>query len=162
MGDIHLIRGEFDAAIESGEHAVALNPNGAYVTAYLGSVLNWAGRPEEALNLARKAMRFSPLHPSWYDYVAAHANRLLGRYEEAVILYQRSINRTPEYNVPRIGLTACYAEMGRLEDARAQAAEVLRIDRRYSIGRFATALTYKQPEHAQHFLDALREAGLPE
>ncbi len=63
---------------------------------------------------------------------------------------------------PHIGLTACYAEMGRLEDARAQAAEVLRIDPRYSIGRYATALAYKQPERAQRSLDALREAELPE
>jgi len=162
LGDIHLIRGEFDAAIESCERAVALDPNGAYVTGLLGLALNWAGRPEEALNLAQKAMRFSPLHPSWYVYVAAHANRLLGRYEEAVVLYQRAITQTPEYISPRIGLTACYAAMGRLEDARAQAAEVLRIDPRYSIGRYATARTYKQPEHAQHHLDALRAAGLSE
>jgi adenylate cyclase len=162
LGFIHLIRGEYDAAIESCERAVALNPNGAYVTAFLGLVFNWAGRPEEALNLAQKAMRFSPLHPSWYVREEAHANRLLGRYEEAVVLYQRSINQTPEYLQPRIGLTACYAEMGRLEDARTQAAEVLRIDPRYSIGRYATALTYKQPEHAQRSLVALREAGLPE
>ena len=162
LGFIHLIRGEFDAAIESGERAVALDPNGAYVTGFLGFALNWVGRPEEALNLARKAMRFSPLHPSWYVTVAAHANRLLGRYEEAVVLYQRAINQTPENITPHIGLTACYAEMGRLEDARAQAAEVLRIDPRYSIGRYATTLPYKQPEHAQRSLDALREAGLPE
>ena len=107
-------------------------------------------------------MRFSPLHPSWYVAVAAHANRLLGRYEEAVVLYQRANNRTPEYITRRIGLTACYAAMGRLEDARAQAAEVLRIDPGYSIGRYATAQTYKQPEHAQQNLAALREAGLPE
>ena len=162
LGFIHLIRGEYDAAIESCERAVALNPNGASVTAFLGLVFNWAGRPEEALNLAQKAMRFSPLHPSWYVREEAHANRLLGRYEEAVVLYQRSINRTPDYIIPHIGLTACYAAMGRLEDARTQAAEVLRIDPRYSIGRYATALTHKQPEHAQRSLDALRDAGLPE
>ncbi len=162
LGAIQLIRGEFDAAIASCERSVALEPNGAYVTGFLGFALNWAGRPEEALNLARKAMRFSPLHPSWYLEVAAHANRLLGRYEEAVVLYQRAINQTPEYITPHIGLTACYAEMGRLEDARAQAAEVLRIDPRYSIGRYATARTYKQPEHAQRSLEALSAAGLPE
>ncbi len=162
LGLIYLVRGEFDAAIDSCERAVALDPNGAWVTGILGLTLNWAGRPEEALNLARKAMRFSPLHPSWYVYVAAHACRLLGRYEEAVVLYQRSINQTPEYILPHIGLTACYAEMGRLEDARSQAAKVLRIDPKYSIGRYARAMTYKQPEHAQLNRDALREAGLPE
>jgi adenylate cyclase len=162
LGGIHLIKGEFDAAIDSCERAVELEPNGAYVTGFLGYALNRAGRPEEALNLAQKAMRFSPLHPSWYVGVAAHANRLLGRYEEAVVLYQRSINQTPEHITPHIGLTACYAEMGRLEDARAQAAQVLRLDPKFSVTRYAQALTYRLPEHAQRNLDALREAGLPE
>ena len=162
LGDIHLIRDEFDAAIDSCERAVALDPNGAYVTAYLGNALNWAGRPEEALNLARKAMRFSPLHPSWYVGVAAHANRLLGRYEEAVVFYQKAIKQTPDTIFLHIGLTASYAEMGRQDDARTQAAEVLRIDPRFSIGRYAMALTHKQPEHTQRSLEALSAAGLPE
>jgi len=162
LGAIHLIRGEFDAAIESCERAVALDPNGAYVTGFLGFALNWAGRPEEAISLAQKAMRFSPLHPSWYVVVAAHAYRLLKRHQDAVVLYQMAIKQTPNYISAHIGLTASYAEMGRLDDARTQAAEVLRIDPRYSIGRYATALTHKQPEHAQRSLDALRDAGLPE
>ena len=78
------------------------------------------------------------------------------------MLYEKAIKQTPDFIMLHIGLTACYAEMGRLEEARTQAAEVLRIDPRYSIGRYATVLTYKQPEHAQRSLDALREAGLPE
>jgi len=141
---------------------VALEPNGAYVTGFLGSVLTWAGRPEEALNLAQKAMRFSPLHTSWYVYVAAHACRLLGRYEEAVVLYQRVIKHVPGFISPHIGLTECYAAMGRLEDARTQAAQVLRLDPKFSAARYAQQRPYRLPEHAQHRLDALREAGLPE
>ncbi len=162
LGLIHLMKREFDAAIESCERAVALDPNGTWVTGMLGLALNWAGRPEEALSFAQKAMRFSPLHPSWYVGIAAHANRLLGRYEEAVVLYQRSINQAPDYISPHIGLTACYAAMGRLEDARAQAAQILRLSPKFSVARYAQALTYRLPEHAQHNLDALREAGLPE
>ncbi len=162
LGSLHLIRGEFDAAIESCERAVALGPNGAFVIAFLGAALNRAGRPEEAISLAQKAMRFSPLHPSWYVDVAAHANRLLGRYEEAVALYQRAIIQTPEYITPHIGLTACYAAMGRLEDARAQAAQVLRLDPKFSVTRYTQLRPYRLPEHAQHNLDAMREAGLPE
>ena len=162
LGSIHLMKGEFDAAIEACERSVALDPNVAYATAFLGFALNWAGRPEEALNFAEKAMRFSPLHPSWYIGVAAHANRLLGRYEEALALYQRSIDQTPEYISPRIGLTACYAQMGRLDDARAQAAEVLRIDSKFTVTRYAQARSYRYPEHAQENMEALRKAGLPE
>ncbi len=52
--------------------------------------------------------------------------------------------------------------MGRLEDARTQAAQVLRFDPKFSVARYAQALTYRLPEHTQRSLDALREAGLPE
>ncbi len=162
LGAIHLTSGAFEEAISECEAAVSLDPNGAYANAFLGFALNWAGRPEEALNLAQKAMRFSPLHPSWYLGVAAHAYRLLARHEDAAVLYQRAIKQTPDYISPRIGLTANYVEMGRIDEARAQAAEVLRIDPKFSVGRYANTLTYKQPEHAQRSLDALRRAGLPE
>ena len=162
LGAIHLTEGEFDLAVSACERAVELDPNGAYVTGFLGFSLNWAGRPEEALSLAQKAMRFSPIHPSWFIGVAAHAYRLLQRHEEAVELYHRSIRQTPDYMSPRIGLTACLAEMDRLDDAREQAAHVLRIDPKFSVGRYAAALSYRLPDHAQRSHDALRRAGLPE
>ena len=94
--------------------------------------------------------------------VAAHANRLLGRYEEAVVLYQRSISQKPEHIIPHIGLTACYAVMGRLEDAHTQAAQGLRLDPKFSAARDAQQRPYRLPEHAQRNLDALCEAGRPE
>jgi tetratricopeptide (TPR) repeat protein len=87
---------------------------------------------------------------------------LLGRYGEAIELYRKAIEQTPHYITLHIGLTASYAEMGQLDDARTQAAEVLRIDPRFSIGRYAMALTHKQPEHAQRSIEALSAAGLPE
>ena len=149
LGAIKLKRGDFDSAIESFEHAVALEPNGAYATGFLAFAFNWAGRPDEALALAQKVMRFSPLHHSWYLGVAAHAYRLLERYEDAVTLYKRTIKQTPGYISAHIGLTACYAEMGRLEEARAQATDVLRLDPRFSVQRYANALVYREPRHSQ-------------
>ncbi len=78
------------------------------------------------------------------------------------MLYQKAIKQTPDTIFLHIGLTASYAEMGRQDDARTQAAEVLRIDPRFSIGRYAMALTHKQPEHTQRSLEALSAASLPE
>ena len=48
--------------------------------------------------------------------------------------------------------------MGRLEDARAQAAQVLRLDPKFSVARYDQALTYRLPEHARRTHDALRGA----
>jgi adenylate cyclase len=53
--------------------------------------------------------------------------------------------------------------LGRLDEARAEAAEVLRIDPKYTIGgtQRRQAL-FKRPEDAEHLFDGLRKAGLPE
>ena len=97
----------------------------ADVVALLAFCLNWVGRPEEALTWLKKAMRFSPFYPSWFVGAKAHAFRLLGRFEEAVEAYRAAISNTPAYLPPRIGLTACYAEMGRKADAQESARKLL-------------------------------------
>jgi len=162
LGAIHLMRKQYDEAVAAGERAVALEPNGADVTALLAMTLNWSGRPEEAVSLVRKAMRLSPGQSTWHKAVLAHANRLMGRYEEAVEVYNETLERNPNHIGPHIGLTSCYAEMGRLEEARAQGRELLRVSPGFTLSKYAESLTYKEPAHAERSLEALRKAGLPE
>jgi adenylate cyclase len=161
LGAIHLMRRGYDEAVSQGEKAVALDPNGADVTALLAMTLNWSGRAEEAGALIDKAMRLSPLYSAWYLAVRAHADRLMGRYDEAAASYRDSIERNPNHIGPRIGLCACYAEMGRDEDARAQGAEVLRINPKFTLAKYAESLTYRDPAQSEKTLQALRSAGLP-
>jgi len=49
-----------------------------------------------------------------------------------------------------------YSDSGRLEEARAQAAEVLRIQPKYTVRRGA----YKRKEDTDRFVNALLKAGL--
>ncbi|MFQ5954944.1 MAG: tetratricopeptide repeat protein, partial [Kiloniellales bacterium] len=161
LGAIHLMRRQYDEAIAEGEKAVALDPNGADVTALLAMSLNWSGQPEQAVGLIEKAMRLSPLYSAWYLAVQAHAYRLMERHEEAVAIYRESINRNPDHIGPRIGLTACYAELGRDVEARRQAAELLKLNPDFTLAKYADSLTYKDPAHAERSLAALRKAGLP-
>jgi adenylate cyclase len=162
LGTIHLIKREYDEAVAAGEKAVALDPNGADVTALLAMTLNWAGRPEEAIGLVRKAMGLSPLYSAWYLSVLAHAQRLLGEHDEAIAAYKTSIERSPRNISAHIGLAIAYADVGRLDEARSAAGEVLNINPRFSVSKYATALTYKNPEYAERALNALRNAGLPQ
>jgi adenylate cyclase len=56
-----------------------------------------------------------------------------------------------------------YAQLGQLENARAEAAEVLRINPKYTIDGTQRQLSvFKRSEDAKHFFDGLRKAGLPE
>jgi adenylate cyclase len=50
----------------------------------------------------------------------------------------------------------------RLEEARKEAAEVLRINPRFTIESYKRLAVFKDPKDVEHRLDGLRKAGLPE
>ena len=50
--------------------------------------------------------------------------------------------------------------MGREKEARAEAAEVLRINPKFSLDSSAKAITYKDQSVRDKLVDALRKAGL--
>ena len=63
----------------------------------------------------------------------------------------------------RLWLAATYVRLGELAMAKAEAAEVLRIDPAYTIeGSARLFLPFKHPDDAEHFFDSLRKAGVPE
>ena len=50
--------------------------------------------------------------------------------------------------------------MGREKDARAEAAEVLRVNPRFSLDSLAKILPYKDQSQTDNIVNALRKAGL--
>jgi adenylate cyclase len=53
--------------------------------------------------------------------------------------------------------------LGREKDARAQAAEVLRIEPKYTIEGIGKRVNvFKLPQDSEHYFDGLRRAGLPD
>ena len=144
------------------ERGVTLGPSNAEVTALLAMGLVWAGRPEEALAWIEKAMRLSPMYSPWFVVVKAHALRLLGRFDDALKTYKDAIAANPGYVPPHIGLTLCYAEMGRERDAREQARELLKLEPSFSIAHYLSTPGYKDEATTERSAGALRLAGLPE
>jgi len=59
-----------------------------------------------------------------------------------------------------VTLTSAYAEAGRLEEARAEAAEVMRISPTFSIENHVRVSPYKKQEHLDRLVESLRKAGL--
>jgi adenylate cyclase len=60
-------------------------------------------------------------------------------------------------------LAATYAQLRKIDEARAKAAEVLRVDPKITIEKTqALLMPFKRPEDAEHLFDGLRKAGLPE
>ena len=160
LGYVCLFQRQFDRAIKEGERAIALNPNGADHHVWLAMILTSAGRPEEAVELVNKGIRLNPFPPNWYFLSSGNAFFTMGRYEEAVGAYKRTFERSPDFLLTKIGLAASYGALGGEEDARAAAIEVLRIDPKFSLERFAEGLLYKDQKDADRYINALRKAGL--
>ena len=88
---------------------------------------------------------------------------LLKQYSEAQRWLRQCTARAPNHQYGHAFLAATYAQLGQLEDARAEAAEVLRVNPKYSIGETQKRVSFfKRSEDMEHLIDGLRKAGLPE
>ena len=128
----------------------------------LGSVLAWAGRPQEAIPFFKKSLRLSPIPiDSGTLLRLGHAYRQLGQYEEAVASLKKALQLygADHMNV-HIVLASTYAQMGREQEARAEAAEVMRIDPKFSLESYARRVPFKDQKATDDYVSALRKAGL--
>jgi tetratricopeptide (TPR) repeat protein len=85
---------------------------------------------------------------------------LMGEYEEAVRHFKRLLQANPDHFLGNLILTATYSMMGRMEDARAQAAVVMRLDPKWSGEQSEKRSHIKNPDDVKRLTDAGRKAGL--
>jgi len=160
LGSIYLLQRQHDKAIAEYEQALALEPNSASNIAFLGRVLYYSGRPEEAIVMFKKALRLNPFPESWYLYSLGNAYSLMGQYEEAIAACKKAIRVEPKNLWPHMILAQAYSSLGRNEEARSEAAEVLRIQPNFSVEYIGKTLPFKNPADRDRFVEALRKAGL--
>jgi len=160
LGNLYMYTKQYDKGIAECERGVALDPNSAGALGWLGQNLYWADRPEEAIPVLEKAIRLNPFPPGWYLYNLAMAFRDMGRYEEAISACKKVFHREPKNVIARLVLAATYSLSGREAEARAEAAEILRIDPKFSLERLAKTRPHKNQANTKSFIDALRKAGL--
>jgi tetratricopeptide (TPR) repeat protein len=114
-----------DAMTTLLDRALALNPNYARGW-YIKSVLrNWAAQPDIAIEHIETALRLSPrarIGPSLA--VIGYAQFYRQRFGEAIPKLLLAIQDDPSFSLPYRYLAACYAYMGRLDEAREIVAQL--------------------------------------
>jgi len=76
---------------------------------------------------------------------------------------QECVSRAPDLRTGHLWLAATHAQFGKMAEARVEAAEVLRIEPTWSNKDTGTRIyVFRRPEDAEHLLDGLRKAGLPD
>jgi len=152
---------EFEKAISVAKKAISLAPNYAVGYFALGFVLSGVGRPQEAIPVLQKCLRLSPI-PVHGRALGSLADSYLalGRYEEAIATYQKALHiYGPDELMTHVGLVLAYVWIGREKEARAEGAEIMRIDPEFSLERFIKSLPFDQ-SRKDPIASALRKAGL--
>jgi adenylate cyclase len=146
---------DIDAMIGLIDRALALNPSFARGWFVSGVLRNWAGQPDLAIEHLETSLRLSPHErigtPLQLIGIAYFMKR---RFDEAASKLLLAIQDNPGHPVPYRFLAACYAHMGRLEEARATIAR-LRVITPLLV---QSDLPWRNPEHRELFLSGLRLA----
>ena len=122
------------------------------------AVMRKSGRPERGAELVKKAMRLSPFYRPGLLRALGNNYRGSGRLEEAVACYRESLKRETGYLAPYVNLASALGELGRLDEAREAARDVLRQEPDFSIKAYTSGLSYRNPADLERIAEGLRQA----
>lgn len=126
-------RGEHEAADREADRVLSMGGVQAETLGNLGGYLWRATRHREAVDLLERAIRLDPLHtPDWLMWLG-HSYLRLELPEKAAAVLERGVKRARDYVAVHLYLALSYAMLDRMEEARAQMNEVLRINPKFSI-----------------------------
>jgi len=157
LGWLYSLTGQIDKALAECKKAVELAPNSASARAWHGAVLEKAGQYDLAVQELEQAVRRDPMAGTWVLRSLGSAYSLTGRHDEAITTIKRAIQKAPNDYLSRLLMTRAYIFAGRQEEAEAEAAEVLRLNPKFSLENYAKRMSGKDKERS---LEAFQRAGL--
>jgi tetratricopeptide (TPR) repeat protein len=137
------------------DRALALNPSYARGWFVSGLLRVWAGQPDLGIEHVETSVRLSPRERiGSTQFVIGMAYFFKRRFDEAASKLLASFQDHPGYPQPYRFLAACYAHMGRIEEARAIVARLRTITPLV----VPNELPERNPEHRELLLSGLRLA----
>ena len=156
LGDALKDSGDIEGGMKALEKAVALGPNFAVNNIIAGWHMALVGRADEALQLIKTGMRLDPRGPAYYFAALGDALTWSGRYDEALPAYQKALDESPMIWA-QIGRTVALSQLGRMEEARAQADELHQTYPNFSLDRMPYTM---DPVSLETLKTHLRRAGI--
>jgi adenylate cyclase len=160
LGYVYLNQRQYEQALGEMQRSVALAPTMAESYAALAEVLSRVGKIEAALEAAAQALHLKPEVADTQLAGVGAAYAAAGRYEEARAPLQRFLNRFPNRLDIHVMLATVYSELGQAAEAQKEAAEVLRINPKFSLEVHKQREPIKDPAVLERHIAALRKAGL--
>jgi serine/threonine protein kinase/tetratricopeptide (TPR) repeat protein len=148
-------RRRFDESLRQAYAARDLDPFSLIVNSNIGWILDYAGRPEEAIEHLTRTVALDPEYPQ-ARWRLGGALASAGRYDEALVQMDKVVRLTNRSPSALSMLANVYARAGRTAEARAVLADILRLAKTQyvptgplshlyaSLGDIETALDYME------------------
>ena len=159
VGNVYLMKRQYEKAIAAGEKSVELDPNSAYCHGLLGSILCYADRLDEGIDQLKHGIRLNPFPSYWYYLHLGRCYRQKGQYEEAATTLKKAVDRYPDAWINHMALSAVYILLDREEEGHAEAVKALELNPNFSLERASKSWPYKNQAQLKLFVDALNKAG---
>jgi tetratricopeptide (TPR) repeat protein len=157
LGQILLVRAEYDQAQNALKRAIEINPSDALALATWGTVQSFSGEITAAIESLELALKFDPMLEPSHVFDLAVAYYLVRRHEDVLRLAERALARYPNFPMLNVPAAAAAARLARKDEA-ARYVEALRrrvpfldID---SIGS-----RFKDASHSADLREGLKLAG---
>jgi TolB-like protein/class 3 adenylate cyclase/tetratricopeptide (TPR) repeat protein len=146
------------------DRALTLDPNSAAAWHLSGWVHIYLGKPEIAVDRMARAMRLNPLDPLMFGMQngTAAAHFLAGRYDDASAWSEKALRVHTNYLPAMRMAAASHACAGRLAEAQKIIARIRQIDPELRASRLTDVVPFRGPQEITRYVEALRNAGLPE
>jgi adenylate cyclase len=146
------------------DQALSLNPNLADAWRVRGLINIWLGRPDAAVDQLEAARRLSPIGPDLFSIYTASGQAYLysGHPEAALAWLGKALVLQPYWVGALRSSIVAYVALGRLEDARNAAGELLKIGPELTVSHMARMLPFRRQNDIDLNLAAYRAVGFPE
>jgi TolB-like protein/Tfp pilus assembly protein PilF len=149
---------EIPAFRVAAERAISLNPMDGATAAFMGMLIAYAGDWERGCALSDTGCQLNPNHPGWYRYPAWHDAYRKKEYRKALDVALR-LNAPQNYYTHAV-LAICYAQLGRMEEARKALGDMLTLKPNYAEVARELHGRWIDPDLVEQLMDGLRKAGL--
>ena len=155
---------DFASALEGEECAVGLNPSAPLARHFLACVLEFSGRPADALPHLEAILRLDPRYRfrslALADQSLCHL--LIGNFDKAIATAENAVRVQPGNVRARQRLVAGLSLRGLDDAARTAAQELSRLQPGLDVAYIDETYPFMLPDERDKFVGALRRFGLLE
>jgi tetratricopeptide (TPR) repeat protein len=160
LGWMQIWLGEHDLGLTNLERGVELDPTNAEGYAYLAEGLNYAGNPERAVEMTRKAQEYDPVLPPNCQFHLGHSYYLLGKFDEAAEVISGALKMAPEFLPGHIILASVYSELGQIDLAGREIEIVGDLAPNYTVAEVDRIFVHRPAAVKARLLETLGNAGM--